>query len=72
MNGFSGFAAALLLAAGVAAVVSAVTVQVFSRKARRVSRASGYRALTADYVTKSLARGWRFGKKVPGRGTRLG
>ena len=56
MSGFSAFAAALLLAAGVAAAVSAVTVRISLEKNPRIAsvRLSG---LTADYVTRSLREG---------------
>ncbi len=56
MSGFSAFAAALLLAAGVAAAVSAVTVRISLEKTPRIAsvRLSG---LTADYVTRSLREG---------------
>ncbi len=56
MSGVSAFAAALLLAAGVAAAVSAVTVRISLEKTPRIAsvRLSG---LTADYVTRSLREG---------------
>ena len=64
MNGFSGFAAALLLAAGVAAVVSAVTVRASLESAPRIASVR-LSSLTADYVTKSLREGGD-GKKALG------
>ncbi len=56
MSGFSAFAAVLLLAAGIAAAVSAVTTRIVLERVPRVAsvRLSG---LTADYVTKSLRDG---------------
>ncbi|MCY4384902.1 MAG: TrbI F-type domain-containing protein [Nitrospinae bacterium] len=56
MSGFSAFAAALLLAAGVAAAVSAVTVRISLEKPPRIAsvRLSG---LTARYITRSLREG---------------
>lgn len=56
MRGFSAFAAALLLSAGVAAAVSAVTVRLAAESVPRIAsvRLSG---LTAAYVTKSLREG---------------
>ena len=56
MSGFSAFAAALLLAAGVAAAVSAVTVRISFEKAPRIAsvRLSG---LTADFIAKTHRQG---------------
>lgn len=56
MNGVSAFAAALLLAAGIAAAVSAVTARLALERVPRIAsvRLSG---LTADYVTRSLREG---------------
>ena len=56
MRGFSAFAAAILLAAGVSAAVSAVTARL---ALERVPRFASVRlaALTADYVTRSLREG---------------
>ena len=56
MNGVSGFAAALLLAAGVAAAVSAVTVRISLEKTPRIASVR-LSSLTADYVTRSLREG---------------
>ena len=58
MRGVPAFAAALLLAAGVAAAVSAVTVRVSLSKKRATDRKSYVLpSLTADYVTRSLREG---------------
>ena len=56
MRGFSAFAAALLLAAGVSAAVSAVTARLALERVPRIAsvRLSN---LTADYVTRSLRDG---------------
>ena len=56
MSGFPAFVAALLLAAGVSAAVSAVTVRVSLQSVPRIAsvRLAG---LTADYVTKTLRAG---------------
>lgn len=56
MNGVSGFAAALLLATGVAAAVSAGTVKFSLEKPRRIASVR-LSTLTADYVTRSLRDG---------------
>ncbi len=56
MNGVSGFAAALLLAAGVAAAVSAGTVRFAPGKPHRIASVR-LSSLTADYVTRSLREG---------------
>ncbi len=56
MNGFSGFAAALLLAAGVAAAVSAVTLRFSLENPPRIASVR-LSTLTADYVTRSLRAG---------------
>ena len=56
MRGVPAFAAALLLAAGVAAAVSAVTVRVSPEKAPRIAVVR-LADLTADYVTRSLRDG---------------
>ncbi len=56
MNGVSGFAAALLLAAGVAAAVSAGTVRFAPGKPHRIASVR-LSSLTADYVTRSLRAG---------------
>lgn len=56
MRGVPAFAAALLLAAGVAAAVSAVTVRVSPKKAPRIAVVR-LADLTADYVTRSLRDG---------------
>ena len=53
MNGVSAFAAALLLAAGIAAAVSAVTVRLATENIPRIASVR-LSSLTADYVTKSL------------------
>ena len=56
MSGFPAFAAALLLAAGVSAAVSAVTVRITMERVPRIAsvRLAG---LTADYVTRTLREG---------------
>ena len=56
MSGFSAFAAALILAAGVAAAVSAVTVRISLEKTPRIAsvRLAG---LTADLIAKTLRKG---------------
>ena len=56
MSGFPAFAASLLLAAGVAAAVSAVTLRV---NLERIPRIASVRlsSLTADYVTKTIREG---------------
>ena len=56
MREISAFAAALLLAAGLAAAVSAVTVRVSPEKAPRIAVVR-LADLTADYVTRSLREG---------------
>ncbi|MYA95500.1 MAG: hypothetical protein F4X91_03705 [Nitrospinae bacterium] len=56
MREISAFAAALLLAAGVAAAVSAVTVRVSPAKAPRIAVVR-LADLTANYVTKALREG---------------
>ena len=56
MNGVSGFAAALLLAAGVAAAVSAGTVRFAPGKPHRIASVR-LSSLTAGYVTRSLRAG---------------
>lgn len=56
MRGFSAFTAALLLAAGVSAAVSAVTVRLALDRAPRVASVR-LSSLTADYVTRSLREG---------------
>ncbi len=56
MNGVSGFAAALLLAAGVAAAVSAGTVRFAPGKPHLIASVR-LSSLTADYVTRSLRAG---------------
>ncbi len=56
MRGVPAFAAALLLAAGVAAAVSAVTVRVSPEKAPRIAVVR-LADLTADYVTRALRDG---------------
>ena len=56
MSGFSAFAAALLLAASVAAAVSAVTVRVTMERVPRIASVR-LSSLTADYVTRSLRDG---------------
>ena len=56
MNGFSAFAAALLLAAGVAAAVSAGTARFSLENPPRIASVR-LSTLTADYVTRSLRAG---------------
>lgn len=56
MNGVSAFAAALLLAAGVSAAVSAVTVRLATENVPRIASVR-LSSLTADYVTRSLRDG---------------
>ena len=56
MRGVPAFAAALLLAAGVAAAVSAVTVRVTMERVPRIASVR-LSSLTADYVTRSLREG---------------
>ncbi|MYA97775.1 MAG: hypothetical protein F4X91_15360 [Nitrospinae bacterium] len=56
MNGVSGFCAALLLAAGVAAAVSAGTVRFSLEKPPRIASVR-LASLTAGYVTRSLRAG---------------
>lgn len=56
MNGVSAFAAALLLAAGVSAAVSAVTVRLTTENVPRIASVR-LSSLTADYVTRSLREG---------------
>lgn len=56
MNGVSGFCAALLLAAGVAAAVSAGTVRFSLEKPPRIASVR-LESLTAGYVTRSLRAG---------------
>ena len=56
MNGVSGFCAALLLAAGVAAAVSAGTLRFFLEKPPRIASVR-LASLTAGYVTRSLRAG---------------
>ena len=56
MNGLSGFAAALLLAAGVAAAVSAGTMRFSPAKPLGIASVR-LSSLTADYVTRSLRAG---------------
>ena len=56
MNGFPAFAASLLLAAGVAAVVSAVTVRTTGERIPRIASVR-LSSLTADYVTKTIREG---------------
>ncbi len=56
MNGVSGFAATLLLAAGVAAAVSAGTVRFAPGKPHHIASVR-LSSLTAAYVTKSLRDG---------------
>ncbi len=56
MNGVSAFAAALLLAAGVAAAVSAVTFRFSLENPPRIASVR-LSSLTADYVTRSLRAG---------------
>ena len=56
MRGVPAFAAALLLAAGVAAAVSAVTVRLALERAPRVASVR-ISSLTAGYVTRALRKG---------------
>lgn len=56
MRGVPAFAAALLLAAGVAAAVSAVTVRLALERAPRVASVR-LSSLTAGYVTRALRKG---------------
>ena len=56
MNGLSGFCAALLLAAGVAAAVSAGTVRFSLENPPRIASVR-LSSLTAGYVTRSLRAG---------------
>ena len=56
MNGLSGFAAALLLAAGVAAAVSAGTIRFSSGKPPGIASVR-LSTLTTEYVTRSLRAG---------------
>ena len=56
MNGVSGFCAALLLAAGVAAAVSAGTMRFSLQKPPRIASVR-LSSLTAGYVTRSLRAG---------------
>ena len=56
MNGVSGFAAALLLAAGVAAAVSAGTARFVHETPPRIASVR-LSALTTDYVTGALRAG---------------
>ena len=56
MNGVSGFCAALLLAAGVAAAVSAGTVRFSLEKPPRIASVR-LASLTAGYVTRALREG---------------
>ena len=70
MREISAVAAALLLAAGVAAAVSAVTVRVTMERVPRIASVR-LSSLTADYVTRALRDEWRF-EKSAGRGARLG
>ena len=56
MSGFPAFAAALLLAAGVSAAVSAVTVRVSLESVPRIASVR-ISSLTADYVTRTLREG---------------
>ena len=56
MSGFPAFVAALLLAAGVAAAVSAVTVRASLENVPRIASVR-LSSLTADYVTKTLREG---------------
>ena len=70
MSGFPAFVAALLLAAGVSAAVSAVTVRASLENVPRIASVR-LSSLTADYVTKTLREGRGRGES-PGRGPRLG
>ena len=56
MRGIPAFAAALLLAAGVSAVVSAVTVRLALERVPRIASVR-LSSLSADYVTRSLRDG---------------
>ena len=56
MRGIPAFAAALLLAAGVSAAVSAVTVRLATENIPRIASVR-LSSLTADYVTRSLRDG---------------
>ena len=56
MRGVPAFAAALLLAAGVAAAVSAVTARITMERVPRIASVR-LSSLTADYVTRSLREG---------------
>ncbi len=56
MRGLPAFAAALLLAAGVSAAVSAVTVRLALERVPRIASVR-LSSLTADYVTRSLREG---------------
>ena len=56
MNGVSAFAAALLLAAGIAAAVSAVTVRLATENVPRIASVR-LSDLTAAYVTRLLREG---------------
>ncbi len=56
MSGFPAFAASLLLAAGVAAAVSAVTVRASLENVPRIASVR-LSSLTADYVTRTLREG---------------
>ena len=56
MNGVSGFAAALLLAAGVAAAVSAGTVRFAPGKYQRIASVR-LSSLTADFIAKTYRQG---------------
>ena len=56
MSGFPAFVAALLLAAGVSAAVSAVTVRASLENVPRIASVR-LSSLTADYVTRTLREG---------------
>ena len=56
MNGVSGFAAALLLAAGVAAAVSAGTLRFSLEKPQRIASVR-LSSLTADFIAKTHRQG---------------
>ena len=56
MRSFPAFAAALLLAAGVSAAVSAVTARLTLERVPRIASVR-LSSLTADYVTRSLREG---------------
>ena len=56
MRGFSAFAAALLLGAGVAAAVSAVTVRLALERVPRIASVR-LSSITANYVTRTLREG---------------